>query len=140
MSKAFAPRGTQLQHGDAATPPNYTTVAEVTKIDITGSKADLPDVTNMDSPTAYREFLATLLDAGEINFECNFVPGSAPQKVLESDFDGQVNAPYKIVLPNALGEASFDAFVSSRDFALPIDKQGTRTVKLKITGAMATTW
>lgn len=140
MSKAFAPRGTQLEHGDTATPPNYTTIAEITKIDITGSKADVPDVTNMDSPTAYREFLATLIDAGEINIECNFVPGNAPQQVLEADFSAQVNAPYRIVLPNSLGEATFNGFVVSRDFAIPIDKQATRTVKIKITGPMTTTW
>lgn len=140
MSKAFAPRGTQLEHGDTATPTNFTTIAEVLKISITGSKADLPDVTNMDSPTAYREFLATLLDAGDIDLECNFVPGNATQHTLESDFDAQVNAPYRIVLPQSLGQATFNGFVSSRDFALPIDKQGTRTVKIKITGAMTTTW
>lgn len=140
MSKAFAPRGTQLQHGVGSPTPVFTTIAEVLKIDVTGSKADVPDVTNMDSPTAYREFLATLLDAGDISFECNFVPGDTTQHTLESDFDAQVNAPYKIVLPNSLGDATFNGFVVSRDFALPIDKQGTRTLKIKITGAMTTTW
>lgn len=140
MSKAFAPRGTQLQHGDTATPPNFTTIAEVLKIDNTGSKADLADVTSNDSPTAYREFLATLVDGGEIAFETNFVPGNEAQQILEADFTNQVNAPYKIVLPASLGNATFNAFVVTRDFALPIDKQGTRSVKLKITGPLTTTW
>lgn len=138
MSSAFAPRGTQFQHSpDGVT---YTTVAEVSKISNTGSKADLADVTNMDSTSSFREFLATLVDSGDIDLECNFIPGNASQQVLETDFNAQTNGYYKIVLPNALGNSTFRAFVSSRDFALEIAKQGTRTVKLKVTGQMTNTW
>lgn len=138
MSSAFAPRGTQLQHSpDGVT---YTTIAEVLKISNTGSKADLADVTNMDSSQAYREFLPTLLDAGDVAFDTNFIPGNATQQVLDTDYAGQVQGYYKIVLPNSLGNAPFRAYVGSRDYELPIDKQGTRTVKLKITGPFVPTW
>jgi predicted secreted protein len=136
MSSAFAPRGTQLQRGTGALPGgSYVTIAEVIKIQRTGSKADLADVTNMDSPSGAREKLATLFDCGEISLECNFLPASANQHSMEADFEGQVESPWQIVLPNSLGTwGPFMAFVSSNDFDLPIDKQGTRTVKLTITG------
>ena len=138
MSQAFAPRGTQFQHSpDGVT---YTTVAEVSKIQNTGSKADLADVTNMDSPSAFREFLATLVDSGEISLDTNLIPGNATQQILETDFNNQTLGYYKIVLPASLGNATFRAYVSSKDFDLPIDKQGTRSLKLKVTGAITVTW
>jgi predicted secreted protein len=134
----FAPRGTALQHSpDGVT---YTTIAKVLKIDNTGSKADLADVTNMDSPTIYREFLPTLADAGEVTFDCNFEPGDASQQILNTDFQAQTEGYYKIVLPGSLGSATFRAYVSSQDFALPIDKQGTKALKLKVTGPITPTW
>lgn len=135
---AFAPRGTLLQHSpDGVT---YTTVAQVIKIQNTGSKADLADITNMDSPSSYRQYLPTLVDAGEITFDTNFVPGDATQNILSTDFDNQTLGYYKIVLPNALGNATFQAYVSSKDFDLPIDKQGTKAIKLKVTGPITQTW
>lgn len=135
---AFAPRGTALQHSpDGVT---YTTIGKISKIQNTGSKADLADITNMDSPTIYREFLPTLADAGEVTFDMNFEPGDASQQVLNTDFQAQTEGYYKIVLPGALGNATFRAFVSSQDFDLPIDKQGTKALKLKVTGAITPTW
>jgi predicted secreted protein len=138
MSNAFAPRGTLFQHSpDGIT---YTTVAEVTKIQSSGSKADLADVTNMDSSSSFREFLATLVDSGEISLDTNFIPGNATQQILETDFNNQTLGYYKIVLPNSLGNATFRAYVSSKDFDLPVDKQGTKAIKLKVTGAITATW
>lgn len=134
----FAPRGTQLQHSpDGAT---FTTIAKVVKIDLTGSKADTDDVTNMDSASSYREYLATLLNAGEVNFEVIFQPGDATQDIIDTDFDAQAENTWKLVLPNALGSATFNAFVVSRDYSLPHDKAGRRTLKLQITGPMTKTW
>jgi predicted secreted protein len=141
MSSAFAPRGTQLQRGTGALPGSgFVTIAEVIKIDRTGSKADLADVTNMDSPSGAREKLATLFEAGEISIECNFLPAASSQHLLEADFEAQQLSPYQIILPNSLGTwGPFNAFVTSNDFALPIDKQGTRTIKLTITGVPTAT-
>jgi hypothetical protein len=138
MSQAFAPRATLFQHSpDGVT---YTTVAEVTKVQNTGSKADLADVTNFDSPSSFREFLATLVDSGDIAVDCNFIPGNATQQILETDFNNQTLGYYKITLPSTLGNATFRAYVSSKDFDLPVEKQATRSVKLKVTGPMTVTW
>ena len=138
MSQAFAPRGTLIQHSTDDT--TWLSIAEVKKIQSTGSKADLADVTNMDSPSSFREFLATLVDSGEISLDCNFIPKNAGQQILDSDFNAQTLAWYMIVLPNSLGQAQFRAYVASKDFDLPVDKEGSRAIKLKITGPMTTTW
>lgn len=139
-SQAFAPRGTQLQRGtNPLAPTGYTTIAEVIKITRSGSKADLADVTNMDSGV-FREFLPTVLDSGEVSIEFNLLPGSATQATLLSDFNNQTLSPYKIELPGGtLGTWIFNAYVVSDDFDLEYSKQGHKTVKLKITGGVTYT-
>jgi predicted secreted protein len=139
MSQSIAARGTMLQRGSGS-PTTYTTIAEVLKIQRSGSKADLADVTNMDSPSSFREFLPTLLDSGEVSFECNFIPSSSSQATVLSDFTNQTLSPWKIELPGGTeGNWTFNAYVTSDDIDIPIDKQVTKSVKLKISGPVTYT-
>jgi predicted secreted protein len=133
-SQAFAGQGTQLQRGDGASPENFTTIAEITKIQRSGSKMDLVDVTNMDSIGAYREKLATLLDGGQVSFDANYVPAAASQQSLQADFDGRVLSSWKIILPGGRGTFSFKAYSTSADFDVSVDKASTFSGKLEITG------
>ncbi len=135
-SRAFAGQGTQLQLGSGtpASPGSYATIAEITKIQRSGSKMDIVDTTNMDSIGAYREKLPTLLDGGEISFEANYIPQDATQQSLQTSFDGRTLQPWQIVLPSSLGMWNFNAYVSSNDFDLMTDKASTFTGKLTITG------
>jgi predicted secreted protein len=132
-SKAFQAVGTMLQRAGV-------TIAEMMKIQGTGSKADEVDVTNMDSPGAYREFITTLLDAGTISFDGNLIADDPTQAQVQADFDGRVRSAWSIVLPvnpatgATYGHWDFQAFVSSVDFDLPHDKQATISGKLRITG------
>jgi predicted secreted protein len=112
----------------------------MTKIQASGSKADVIDVTNMDSPTAYREKIVTLLDAGDIAFDGNLVSGDVTQANVQADYDGRVVNTWRIVLPNdpatgtTRGHWQFQAFVSAADFDIQHDKQVTISGKLTITG------
>lgn len=125
-SQAFSPRGLQLKlAGD--------TIAEITKVQMTGSKSDLVDVTNMDSGNV-REFLATLITSGDVSFEANYVPSDGTQVSLLSTFNTQTLASWSIVLPGGRGTWTFNAYVSSLDIDTPIDKQATISGKLTITG------
>ena len=132
MSSAFAARGTQLQRAGV-------TIAEVTKINKSGSKMDLVDVTNMDSPSFFREFLPTLNDSGELSFDCNFIPGDAAQQALLDDFNNQVKSAYIIPLPSTKGRFSFDGYVTTDDLDLTIDKAATKPGKVKVTGPITFT-
>ena len=131
MSGAIAPRGTLFQR-------NAVTIAEVIKIQRSGSKADMANVTNMDSGV-FMEWLPTLLDSGEISIEMNLLPGNAAQASLLADFNGQVLSSYVIELPSTAGHWSFSAYVTSDDFDLDPTKQATKSVKFKITGAVTYT-
>jgi len=139
MSKAFAGVGSQLQRS-ADSGVTFATIAEMTKIQGSGSKADVIDVTNMDSPTAYREKIVTLLDAGEISFDGNLVADDATQQSVQADFDARATNTWRIVLPVdpntgvTRGHWQFLAFVSSVDFDIQHDKQATVSGKITITG------
>lgn len=135
MSKAFKAQGSILQT-DQGLGGGFTEIAEITKIARTGGKSDLQDVTNMDSPSSYREFLPTLLDAGDIAMDGNYLGNQdASQQTFQTMFDNQTLAVWQIVLPNSFGTWQFSAYVSAFDFDLPHDKQATFSAKLKITGA-----
>lgn len=135
-SRAFAGQGTQLQLGSGtpAAPGSYTTIAEVTKIQRSGSKMDIVDTTNMDSIGAYREKLPTLLDGGDISLDCNYIPQDTTQQELQTLFDSRTLKPWQIVLPNTLGTWNFNAYSTQVDFDLMVDKAATFTAKLTITG------
>lgn len=141
-SQAFAPIGSKLGYLNTSSPPSYVYIAELQTIQRTGSKSDLVDVTNMESIGGYREYLATLRDAGDVSFSGNYIPNDATQQDLQTLFDGATLSEWEIVLPPApaqgfetsLGTWSFSAYVQSNDYDMPHDKEGKISGKLKITG------
>lgn len=137
-SQAFSAFGTLIQRADEF--GNFVTVAEAKSIAIVNSRADAIDVTNFDTPTALREYIAGLADGGEIHFDCNFIPGAPSQELLEQDFSNGTSSPWRLILPANFGRAEFGAIVISRDFDLPIDKAATRKIKLKVSGEFKTFW
>jgi hypothetical protein len=65
-------------------PDAFAAVAEVTNIKPPSADIDQVDVTHMQSPLRYREFIDGLIDAGECSFDINFIPGnSADDRMFE---------------------------------------------------------
>ena len=133
MSNAFAGRTSKLKFLNGS---SYETLAEVKTIAFSGTKADLVDVTNMDSGTV-REWLPTLIDSGDIAFTANLIPGDSSQNTLISLFNNQTLTAWQVVLPNTLGTFSFNAYVVGLDRDVPVDKEASISGKLKITGAIS---
>lgn len=130
-SSAFRGAGTLLKRAG-------TTVAEVVNIDISGAKSDFDDVTNMDSTGNFKEWLPTLLEAGEVSFTGNFLgTADATQVQLLADFNAQSLLAWTIVLPSARGTYSFNAYVASFDTKLDVAKKADFSAKLKISGPNA---
>jgi hypothetical protein len=103
MTIAAIGRATQFQLSDGATPPAWTTIAEIFSVGGPSVKRDTPDVTNMDSVDSIREFLAGSLDEGEISLNMNFVL-DATQKNMRDNI-GAAALPdcirtYRISWPN----------------------------------------
>lgn len=140
LSQAFSPRGTQLLYQITGS-VGYSLLAEITSVDFSGQKLDLADVTNYESGI-FKEWLATLLDSGDLTFKGNFIPGDASQAQVLSFFNAATRVNWEVILPInpatglPYGHFTFAAFVSTNEWQLPIDKQGMISGKLKITGAV----
>jgi predicted secreted protein len=135
-SQAFAGRGSVIEFGNGASSPyTFQQLAEAKSIKFSGTKYDLVDVTNMESGFV-REWLPTLLDSGELAVEANMIPGDATQQAVLAIFNSGQTAPtpWQVVLPNGLGTFAFNAYVTKYERDIPLDKEATVSISLKITG------
>src|SRR6266567_3427774 len=121
--------GTQLQMGNNDADPlaspavveTFTDVGEITSLGKSGAKADTPDVTNMQSPDGFREFISGLREAGEVSCTVNYVHGDTTQAAVEGLFNDGERRNWRIQVPPSatLGETespgywAFKAIVAS---------------------------
>jgi hypothetical protein len=77
-TKATSTKGIKLQRGDGAGSETFTTIAEVTNIKGPSEKAAQLDATSFDSDAM--EFIAGLVDAGDLTFDVNFVASDVQQQ------------------------------------------------------------
>jgi len=133
-TSAFVPIGTLLQLGNAASPEVFATIAEVTGLKLTPSKQDKVDATNMGSPNGFREFIAGLRDASDVDVTANFIPADTQQIAVNTSFTAGAKHNWKIVLPSSLGTFSFAGFVDAVGWNLDFSKQGEVTFKIFTTG------
>jgi len=135
MTSAISAKGTLLKR-------DGTTIAEVKDISGPSLSAEVADVTSHDSANGWREKIKTLLDAGEVTFDINFVPTGASHK----DSDGGLlydlktltsagTQTWSVVFPDGLSTTwSFSAFVSGFDPSMPVDGPAEASITLTVTG------
>jgi hypothetical protein len=93
-SQAVAAYGTTLSW-------NGTEVAELQNISGPLQKMKTIDVTNMDSPNSYNEFIPSFAEGGEIAIDGNFT-SDAGQAGLRADFLSRTPGTVVITLPDPL--------------------------------------
>lgn len=138
MSNAISAFGTQLQRGDGGGPEVFTAVAEVSKIDGFEISMDTPEVTNHQSTEGWREYVAGLIDGGEVALELNYIPTNATQNAtagLLADLKNRTKRNFKIVFPDSGSTTwSFSAFVTKFKPSAPTDDKLMGTATVKVTG------
>ena len=134
--------GTLLQIGDGASPEVFTTIAEINSIDGPNLARETQEVTHMESPDQYREYIGGLLDGGEVSFEGNYVPrhathGATAGTGLFSKFaDGSVGTHnFKIALPGTPTAAwAFKGILTSLEPKHPHDDKMEISGTIKVSG------
>jgi len=141
-STGVAGPGWLLQHGTSGSGP-WTTITEVK--DITGPSQTLEkdEITNQSSPSAYKEWVTTLLDGGDVTFKCVLVPGDATQDSvtgLLSWMQGRGLQYWQIVPPGSYSAhtTAFTAYVTKWAPSFPVAKHAELDVTLTVTGPVAT--
>lgn len=115
VSKAISAFGTLLQRGDGVTPTEgFTTLSELSNIEIPAVETDLIETSHFTSPGAYKEFVLGMKDGGEVTLEGSYVPTDATQRVttgiLADNLSG-VKRNFKLVFPD--GTAAVKAALNS---------------------------
>jgi hypothetical protein len=113
---------------------NSTNILEVDKVSIPGAKAKVINVSHLQSPSAWEEFISGMVDAGEVTFDCNFLP--AQGLTMRNFF--RANVPVVLTLPTGT-LVFFQAFLSSWGLEVPKDDRISQPFTFKITGKISYT-
>jgi predicted secreted protein len=136
MSEKYAAYGAKLQYLDGAT---WTDIAGVRDISGPGLSADTIDVTSHSSAGAVREFIKSLIDAGELSFDLVWDPeDEAGQRVLLDRMllvSAAAVHPYRLVFATTNSKTwQFNAVVSKFEPSNPVEGEISASVTLKISG------
>jgi len=115
---------------------SFVRIAEIDDLTPPNEKADVLDATNFDSPDGYKEFIAGMVDPGDLKAAMNFLPGSASETLILAARASRVSYAAKIVFP--AGQTwIFQLLVLEYAPAAPADKKMTCTVSGKVSGSIA---
>lgn len=139
MTDAQSGYGTLLQMGDGADPEAFTTIAEVKDIGGPEYETGTHDVTNQSSPGAVREFIAGLIDAGEVTFDVNWQPDNATHDAATGLLSVQLARKavnFRLVWTQFDPDerCNFAALVTGFSGTSPADDPMNASVTLKVTG------
>ena len=108
-----------------------TFTGEVTSLSVSSSREQI-DVTHMNSPNSFKEFIAALRDPGEITLEMNFDPTQPDPQELGRD-------TLAITWPNGTTWSYDDAECTGYDITAPVAEQMTSTATFKLSGEKTVT-
>lgn len=125
--------GTLFQKRTATGPEVWTTYAERTSITPPAWARDAIDASHGESPNRRREFIAGMVDEGEVGLEMNFVPGSSTFSLIRGEFSATTPGKYRLVFVN--GDTwTFDAISTSMEPDAPLDDKMPLAMTYKLTG------
>lgn len=108
-------------------------IAHINTISGPTMSRELVDVTTLDSPGGYREYIASLRDGGDVSLSMNFDKNTYAQ--MKADFESDDVQKYQIVLPNDTNSTfEFEGFVTDFPLNIPLDDKITADVTIKVTG------
>lgn len=140
MAKKYAAVGTKLEIGDGATPTeNFSQIAEVKDISGPAFVVDTVETTSHSSPSAAKEFVATLLDGGDVTFTINYDPAEATQKNAANGLIANMVAKtlknWKLILTDSANSAiAFAAYIVEFSPDMMVKGNLTAKLKLRVTG------
>lgn len=119
-----------------------TAIAEITNLDGPNVERDSLEVTNMQSASSSKEFIAGLIDSGEVTLAINYLPQNATHKLILTDLQAASSAAtkgYTLTLPDSgTSVCTCSMFVKSFKITGAVAGVLTASVTFKATGPV--TW
>lgn len=140
-TKAKIGYGALLKRGDGGSPEVFTTLLEVTKVGGPKYSRDAIDATHSESLDGHREFIAGLVNAGEISFEGNYVPRDSTQNqttgILTEFANGDLRN-WTLTLPPVASQPAavwaISGILTAFEPDVPVDGKMVYTGTIKISG------
>lgn len=99
--------GGELQLGLDANASSLVELEEVLSVTLGSDETDEHEVTHLKSPNRRKEFIAGLIDAGELTASLNYVPGSATDIMLTAALTAGTTRAVRIIVPGQTGVAEW---------------------------------
>ncbi len=139
-SNALGTQGISVKVGDGAETEAFTTIAEVTGF--SGPTTEASEIETTTLASAAKEFIAGLVDNGDVTLEVNGVPRDVQHRQLRADISDGAKRNYQIDFNDKTeSETSsttytFKAFVKSFPLSAAADDKLSGTITLRISGAI----
>lgn len=99
------------------------------------ASSEFIDVTNQGSASKYREFIAGVIDPGELTFPVNYDPAAADHQLFHSYLESQVVYFWKLTFSDSASTTCiFPGVVTGCEVSAPVDGAITMNVTIKVTG------
>jgi hypothetical protein len=133
-TNAYRGRGCTL--GVSSTSSGFTTIAQLRTFKFAGLKSTLEDVTNLSSPTAFKEWLPTIVDPSDLSFDGVLDPQNATIHSLPGLLQNQTEQYFQITLTDPASTAlTFQGYVTEYNpVSVDYSKALMFSGKIQITG------
>ena len=129
-SEAISGIGTKFRWMDGSI---WAELAEITNIGGPNKTRDTIDVTNLDSPGGYKEYIAGMRDAGEISLDMNFTRET--YAIVNALFESEDLADFQIMLQDDEHTTfSFAGLVTTISMGIPANDKISANATIKISG------
>jgi len=109
-------------------------IAELQSVTGPNQKVNLLDVSNMDSPNGYNEFIAGMGEGGEVSFEGNYLNDASQAQAL-TDFQAKTVRNFGVVIPLATPVTwTFSGVFTSLEQGAKSDDKLSLSGSIKISG------
>lgn len=109
-------------------------------ISITLPNPQVADVeaTHFQSPDRHREYIAGLIEDGEVTFGFNYIPGGVVDTLVTAAINDGVVRDMEVIIPNGAAgyKFAFDVIVKGWEKTVPIDDRMTATLTARVTGSV----
>jgi predicted secreted protein len=138
---AYPGYGSHIASG-GTTGSAYTNVAQLKKVNFSGLKAEFDDITNLDSPSIFKEWMKTIVDGDTVSFDGVMNPADPTTQSLLTNIGTSGSAAlfyWKITLTNG-STLVFQGYVQDFKFGAEYNKAITFSGTIKIVGNVTATW
>lgn len=142
MTDARIGWGGKVYLGTDNTEATLTELVEVVDTTFPQDEVEEVDATHLQSPGRRREFIAGLIDAGEVTVNLNYLPGSATDLLLTAAKEAGTTRSVRFVIPSEAGDGSADWNITTSGFVkryapdtMSPGEKITAVAVLRITGA-----